>query len=247
MSDDKAFAVVACVALLVIASDGCRCAAPKGDSPLVVEARKVAKNVPPGAARRVCCAFEHPAYLASGAQDLVGMLGMQGASYVVKAPRSAGGRCHLSVAVKYLVNGGAPKGEMQVERLTESSSRPDARCWLVDILTWPDLLSFHEGGFGYSVRVRLLDSDEPWMLLARGYCEYPEAIRSQVRPGFGLFQPWGQDVGIDKEVALACYYNGRRDKQAPETTDPGEAARNSQVGCVFCIRVSEDEEAGTHP
>ena len=84
--------------------------------------------------------------------------------------------------------------------------------------------------------------DKEWFFRRRSFFEYPEDVRSKVLPLFTLFQPLKHGVVIDEEVPLACYH-GRclLEQDTEDNIDPFEMARNSEVACVFTVRVRQKD------
>ena len=234
--------VVPCLSMLLATS----CAVPEqrpvgSEGPVTAQAREVARTVPPGTAQRVCRASAHGQCFAASSRDLLDMLDIEGASYVVKAPDSAQGVCWPEFCVQYFLDGKAVTEKFPYPDDQASGDRlGSARSWLVDILVWPDWLSSKARGFGYTIRIQPLDGDKEWFYGGRDFFEYPEDVKSKVAPIFALFQPRRHQVRIDEEVPLACYYNRSSSKQ--DELDPGEIARSAEVACVFYIRVRQKDD-----
>lgn len=169
------------------------------------------------------------------------MLDIQGASYIVKAPNPTSGNYYLQSTVQFSVNG----SELSEVVFTEADKIPEtlssARTWLIDILVWPDWFSSEEKGFAYAFFVTPLDGDKEWYERTRSFFEYPDDIKSDVFPIFTLFQPNQHQVVIDKNIPLARYHNPYNSKQ--NGTDQCEITNNSEIACVFYVRVQQKDHA----
>lgn len=172
------------------------------------------------------------------------MLDIEAASYVVKAPDSAQGDCYLQFAEQYFVDGKPETRDIPYPPDPDAKRQlTSARSWLVDILVWPDWFSSETRGFAYAIRVRPLDGGEQWSSGGRYFYNYPKEVRSKVLPLFTLYRPWNQLVRIDEDVPLACYHNLSLSRPMSEDTSLMERVRNSEVACIFYVRVRQKDRA----
>jgi len=210
------------------------------EEPIRPNIQSLMASVPAGTARRACGAWRFGDQFAPGGGELLDLMGIQGASYVVKAPASQAGGCFIECEVREFNDGialpqrGAPDQDVAWKGLAPATA------WVVDILAQPDAVSFR--GYSYHVRIRPLDGERHWQSSYRGFATPLDPNRAGLPLAAALYQCEEREVGLEKEVPLACLYQGPTDKSSAPPLGCGQddaekLARAARYGVVFCIRL----------
>ena len=214
------------------------------EEPIRPNIRSMMMSVPAGRAWRATGAWRFGNQFAPNGSDLLNLMEIQGASYIVKAPASQAGGCYIEFDVRDFVDGKELSQKAVGAKDETWQGMSPSTMWVVDILAWPDWVS--SSGYSYRIRIRPLDGGQRWQSTGAGFFKSPKHD-----PNTGgsclnasLYQCAQREVGLEKDVPLACLSEGPIDKSykpaaACGADDPELLARASRYGIVFCIRLRQ--------
>ena len=210
------------------------------------------EGMPAGTVVRATKASRFGDQFAPNGEDLLALMDIQGASYVVKAPASTGSGYYIDCDVRYFIDGkeltskpsaaaNEPDRKSVGAKDEPGQGRSPSRMCVVDILVWPDWVS--SSGYSYRVRIRPLD-DGRWEMRHEGFFKSPEKHAGWFSAGASLYQRAGHEVVPENYLPLACLSLGPKDKSFKPSEicgadDPEQVARASRLGIVFYIRLHQ--------
>ncbi|HUT57617.1 MAG TPA: hypothetical protein VNA25_07170, partial [Phycisphaerae bacterium] len=202
--------------------------------------RSMMASVPAGTARRVTPAYRFGDQFARQGGDLLDLMEVQGASYIVKAPASVAGGCYIEFDARVFVDGNElwPRGVGAA--IASRGGFSPSTAWVVDILAWPDLAT--SNGYSHRVRIRPLDAACHWSSSYRGFFRPPDANTGRPLVDALLYQCEERVVSLEKDVPIACLHDGPTDKNYKHAAgcgadDAEQYARAHPFGVVFYIRL----------
>ena len=197
-------------------------------NPALELARKKAAAVEPGMMARTTLS----------ANDAAELLGVEGASFIIRLPRSAPGNIRPYLGQQWYVNGEPTTAAVPYELEYVDIFICRAFCWLVDIVVIRDCFSKDVTRVVHAVRVQPLD-DEWGGVRMRGPIQYPEKAILGPEPHFEFFAGFDQRVSEGADIPLACWFQfAGNDKLSPDVL---QLAKNAPLACVFYLRLQKEQ------
>ena len=215
------------VALMLFAAGGCAEPHDITNSPAAQAARERAKTVAPGyMVRTVFSAY-----------DAGQLMGLEGASFILRLPESAPPNNRPYHAVQWHVNG-RPAGALHYEPAYIPQYVVKTRCWLIDIGV---LSQARNAGTPRPVRwaVRFKGLDGSGWLKSQGPLKPPEGVGNDPK-SLWVFHPVGGDRQIEAGQDILLGVGFVLSQQVRLTRNPLSPAQTASVAFAVYVRFQKD-------
>jgi hypothetical protein len=178
--------------------------------------------------------------------DTGDLIGLHGASYIIRLSDSAPESNRVYCGVQRFVNG-KPDGPLTYPARYIAGYKEKTRCWLIDIAVLPEMFPQH-GRIPHALcfaRFKALDGTGRW-LTYKSPLVLPDSVKSKAKDtltfGFRTSSWISERVNVGEDIRLGCWY-----EVSPETNRAvgiDESAKRSPLAYVFYARFQHEHPSG---